>query len=126
MYDNRVHPVFQLLTIKCVNSECGRATTSYKFAYLIYSETTESLMSSVQTLTTWRYSPSDDNFALKSTTRSVGSREVLIKTTHSGLCYTDVHAKSKGCGLGHEGVGHIVRIGSEVTAHKVGDRVGWG
>ncbi|KAK7757550.1 hypothetical protein SLS62_000565 [Diatrype stigma] len=83
-------------------------------------------MSSEHTLTTWRYSPPDDSFALKSAARSLGSREVLIRTTHSGLCYTDVHAKPKGCGLGHEGVGHVVQVGSEVTAHKAGDRVGWG
>ncbi|RYP04854.1 hypothetical protein DL764_004177 [Monosporascus ibericus] len=83
-------------------------------------------MASVHTLTTWRYSPSNDDFEPKSADRKLGSKEVLIKTTHSGLCYTDVHAKSKGCGLGHEGIGHIAEIGSEVTTHKVGDRVGWG
>ncbi|RYP44767.1 hypothetical protein DL768_008812 [Monosporascus sp. mg162] len=80
----------------------------------------------MHTLVTWRYSPPNDNFELKSADRKLGSREVLTKTTHSGLCHTDVHAKSKGCGLGHEGVGRIAEIGSEVSTHKVSDRVGWG
>ncbi|CAJ2511268.1 Uu.00g068930.m01.CDS01 [Anthostomella pinea] len=82
--------------------------------------------SSIHTLKTWRYAPSTDSFELKAVDRALGPREVLVKTTHSGLCYTDVHAKTKGCGLGHEGVGHIVAIGSEVTAHRVRTRVGWG
>ena len=81
---------------------------------------------SVHTLTTWRYSPPGDSYEQQSSTRELGSREVLIKTTHSGLCYTDVQAKHRGCGLGHEGVGFVVEVGSEVTAHEVGDRVGWG
>ncbi|KAI0148422.1 GroES-like protein [Xylariaceae sp. FL1272] len=83
-------------------------------------------MSPSHTLTTWRYSPSTDSFELKSADRELGLREVVVRTTHSGLCYTDVHAKTRGCGLGHEGVGHIVEVGDDVTAHKVGDRVGWG
>ncbi|KAI1343853.1 GroES-like protein [Xylariaceae sp. FL0016] len=83
-------------------------------------------MASVHTLTTWRYVPSTDSFEQKTAERTLGTREVLIQTTHSGLCYTDVHAKSKGCGLGHEGVGQVVKVGTEVSAHKVGDRVGWG
>ncbi|KAI0025804.1 GroES-like protein [Xylariomycetidae sp. FL0641] len=83
-------------------------------------------MSSEHTLTTWRYSPSTGEFEQKSARRHLGAKEVLIKTTHSGLCHTDVHAKDKGCGLGHEGIGEVVKIGSEVTAHRVGDRVGWG
>lgn len=83
-------------------------------------------MSQVNTLKTWRYRPELDKFELKAAGRKLGNREVLIKTTHAGLCYTDVHAKHKGCGLGHEGVGLIQEVGAEVTAHKVGDRVGWG
>lgn len=51
---------------------------------------------------------------------------MLVKTSHSGLCYTDVHAKDKGCGLGHEGVGVIEKIGSAVIGLEVRDRVGWG
>ncbi|KUI72903.1 Alcohol dehydrogenase [Cytospora mali] len=78
------------------------------------------------TLTTFRYSAEQSRFLQKSTERVLGPREVLIKTTHSGLCYTDVHAKEKGCGLGHEGVGSVQEIGSAVTNLAAGDRVGWG
>lgn len=52
--------------------------------------------------------------------------EVLVKITHSGLCGTDLHFIDPGCVLGHEGVGHIEKIGDAVTAHKIGDRVGGG
>lgn len=81
---------------------------------------------SKHTLTTFRYFAEKSQFLQQSTERALGPREVLIKTTHSGLCYTDVHAKGKGCGLGHEGVGTVQEIGPAVTNHGVGDRVGWG
>lgn len=83
-------------------------------------------MSSSHSLTTFRYSPSDNTYISKTSIRALGAHEVLIKTTHSGLCFTDVHAKRSGCGLGHEGVGIIQATGSLVSAHAVGDRVGWG
>ncbi|POS74091.1 hypothetical protein DHEL01_v207509 [Diaporthe helianthi] len=81
---------------------------------------------SKRTLTTFSYSVEHHRFIQKSTERALGNREVIIKTTHSGLCYTDVHAKGKGCGLGHEGVGLVQELGPGVTNLKVGDRVGWG
>lgn len=56
----------------------------------------------------------------------MGPNDVLARTTHSGLCTTDVHAKEKGCGLGHEGVGFVEKIGDGVTNLQVGQRVGWG
>jgi alcohol dehydrogenase (NADP+) len=65
-------------------------------------------------------------FVYKKTSQKVGSYDVLIRTTHSGLCTTDVHAKSKGCGLGHEGVGIVERIGRYVRNLSPGQRVGWG
>ncbi|EGN98661.1 hypothetical protein SERLA73DRAFT_181234 [Serpula lacrymans var. lacrymans S7.3] len=52
--------------------------------------------------------------------------EVLLKVTHSGVCGTDVHFKSKDIVLGHEGVGIIEQIGSGVKAFSVGDRAGFG
>ncbi|CAN8106306.1 unnamed protein product [Discula destructiva] len=81
---------------------------------------------STHALTVFSYSPSTSSFTKKQTQRALGLREVLIKTTHSGLCFTDVHAKPKGCGLGHEGVGIVERAGAAVTSLAVGDRVGWG
>lgn len=81
---------------------------------------------SKHTLTTFCYSAEQNRFTQKTAERVLGNRQVFIKTTHSGLCYTDVHAKEKGCGLGHEGVGIVQELGPGVTNLKVGDRVGWG
>lgn len=56
----------------------------------------------------------------------LGPKEVLIKITHSSLCYSDVHMIPSGAALGHEGVGIVEKIGREVTTLKVGDRAGGG
>jgi D-arabinose 1-dehydrogenase-like Zn-dependent alcohol dehydrogenase len=61
--------------------------------------------------------------------REVGPTEALIKITHSGVCFTDEHYRHIDQGLGHEGVGTIVEVGSrvhEISDFKVGDRVGMG
>lgn len=81
---------------------------------------------SKHTLTTFRYSAEEGKFLQRPTEHTLGPRDVLIRTTHSGLCYTDVHAKHKGCGLGHEGVGTVEQAGPAVTSLRPGDRVGWG
>lgn len=52
--------------------------------------------------------------------------EVLLKITHSGLCHSDVFYIPSGMVLGHEGVGIVEEIGSEVTNFKIGDRAGGG
>lgn len=52
--------------------------------------------------------------------------EVRVKITHSGLCHSDVFYISSGMVLGHEGVGVVEEIGSDVTEFKVGDRAGGG
>lgn len=80
------------------------------------------------TLTTYYHNSTTKRFTTKETTKSLGPTDILIKTTHSGICYTDVHAKQseKECGLGHEGIGIIRRVGSTVTHLEPGDRVGWG
>jgi D-arabinose 1-dehydrogenase-like Zn-dependent alcohol dehydrogenase len=52
--------------------------------------------------------------------------QVYVKTTHAGLCGTDLHYRHAGIGLGHEGAGVIVEVGPEVTNYQVGDRVAWG
>jgi len=51
---------------------------------------------------------------------------VLLKVTHAGLCGTDQHCKTSDIVLGHEGVGLVQQVGSQVTTFKVGDRAGWG
>lgn len=81
---------------------------------------------STYSLSVFRYSAEKSEFVKTTTERVLGVREVLIKTSHSGLCYTDVHAKHRGCGLGHEGVGVVEEIGPAVTSLEIGDRVGWG
>ncbi|KAI5208693.1 GroES-like protein [Aureobasidium subglaciale] len=78
------------------------------------------------TLTTFRYEADSNTFFKKTAERVLSSNEIKIKVTHSGICYTDVHAKDKACGLGHEGVGLVTDVGDNVTSMKLGDRVGWG
>jgi hypothetical protein len=56
----------------------------------------------------------------------LGPKQILMKITHSSLCGTDVHYLSSGMALGHEGIGIVEKIGSEVTQFKVGDRAGAG
>ncbi|TVY44183.1 alcohol dehydrogenase [Lachnellula subtilissima] len=63
---------------------------------------------------------------VKTSVRVIGGIEVLVRVTHSGLCGTDFHDRTAGCGLGHEGVGIVEKTGVEVTAVKIGQRVGWG
>ncbi|TVY28775.1 NADP-dependent alcohol dehydrogenase [Lachnellula hyalina] len=63
---------------------------------------------------------------VKNSVRAIGGMEVLVRVTHSGLCGTDVHDRTAGCGLGHEGIGFVEKKGAEVTAVEIGQRVGWG
>lgn len=81
---------------------------------------------STHTLATFRYDAALSNFVKKTTQRALGLNEIKIRVTHSGICYTDVHAKDKACGLGHEGVGLVTDVGDAVKSMKPGDRVGWG
>jgi alcohol dehydrogenase len=59
-----------------------------------------------------------------------GPNQVLVKMHASGICYTDVHQTLGHLPgafpriLGHEPVGEIVLVASDVTTRKVGDRVG--
>ena len=60
--------------------------------------------------------------------------DVEIAITHCGVCGSDVHTLKRGWGdpstlplvVGHEIVGHAVRVGKNVKGVKVGDRVGVG
>ncbi|KAL6897499.1 GroES-like protein [Trichoderma evansii] len=58
----------------------------------------------------------------------LGPRDVLIRITHSGVCYADALYASKGAtlSLGHEGVGIVEAVGSQVTTLAPGDRAGGG
>jgi hypothetical protein len=73
------------------------------------------------------YRGSKDGTVTKGQTRrEIGRNDAVVKITHSGVCGTDEHALQFGCVLGHEGIGIVTEIGPEVTAVKVGDRVGFG
>nr|WP_284438311.1 alcohol dehydrogenase AdhP [Vibrio fluminensis] len=63
---------------------------------------------------------------------NVKPRDVLVKVHACGVCHTDLHACHGDWPVkpkmplvpGHEGVGEIVEVGSEIHHLKVGDRVG--
>ncbi len=65
--------------------------------------------------------------------REVGANDVLIQITHAGICHSDIHTVNGDWGPqpfpvvpGHEIVGVVAEVGSAVTRHQVGDRVGVG
>jgi uncharacterized zinc-type alcohol dehydrogenase-like protein len=65
--------------------------------------------------------------------RAVGDFDVRIEIAYSGICHSDLHqARNEWFeGIfpmvpGHEIAGTVLEVGSKVTKHKVGDRVGVG
>ena len=62
----------------------------------------------------------------------VGPGQVLVRVAASGVCHTDLHAAEGDWPVkpalpfipGHEGVGHVARVGAGVKFLKEGDRVG--
>jgi uncharacterized zinc-type alcohol dehydrogenase-like protein len=63
----------------------------------------------------------------------LGPQEIEIAITHCGICHSDLHLISNDWGIsqypfipGHEVVGTVAAVGSDVKMHKVGDRVGLG
>jgi uncharacterized zinc-type alcohol dehydrogenase-like protein len=65
--------------------------------------------------------------------REVGAKDVLIEIKYSGICHSDIHTVRGEWGdiqypqvVGHEIVGFVTEVGSEVSKHNVGDRVGVG
>ncbi|MEA5455410.1 NAD(P)-dependent alcohol dehydrogenase [Sinomonas sp. JGH33] len=67
------------------------------------------------------------------TRRDVGPKDVLIDIKYAGVCHSDIHTVREDWGpvrhplvVGHEIVGIVAEVGSEVTKHAVGDRVGVG
>ena len=74
--------------------------------------------------------------ALRPTTierRDVGPHDVLIEIKFAGICHSDIHTvrgewgeTSYPLAPGHEIAGIVTEVGSEVTKHAVGDRVGVG
>jgi uncharacterized zinc-type alcohol dehydrogenase-like protein len=65
--------------------------------------------------------------------RDVGEHDVQIDVAYAGICHSDIHQAREEWGKaifpmvpGHEIAGIVSQIGSGVTKHKVGDRVGIG
>jgi uncharacterized zinc-type alcohol dehydrogenase-like protein len=65
--------------------------------------------------------------------RDVGPDDVLIEIQYAGICHSDIHTVNGDWGPqpfpvvpGHEIVGVVAEVGSAVTGHRVGDRVGVG
>ena len=65
--------------------------------------------------------------------RAVGPHDVLIDIKFSGICHSDIHTVRGEWGNqnyplvpGHEIAGIVTEVGSAVTKHKLGDRVGVG
>ncbi|MFD7075311.1 NAD(P)-dependent alcohol dehydrogenase [Nocardioides sp. NPDC059952] len=65
--------------------------------------------------------------------REVGANDVLIAIEYAGICHSDIHTVNGDWGPqpfpvvpGHEIVGRVTEVGSAVTDHQVGDRVGVG
>ena len=65
--------------------------------------------------------------------RDVGPHDVLIEIKYAGICHSDIHTVRGDWGPqpyplvpGHEIAGIVTEVGSAVTKHAVGDRVGVG
>jgi alcohol dehydrogenase (NADP+) len=65
--------------------------------------------------------------------RDVGPNDVLIEIEYAGICHSDIHTVNGDWGPqpfpvvpGHEIVGLVTEVGSAVTKHEVGARVGVG
>ena len=65
--------------------------------------------------------------------RGLRPNDVRIKIAYAGICHSDIHQVREEWGSalfpmvpGHEIAGTVTEIGSEVTRHQVGDRVGVG
>jgi uncharacterized zinc-type alcohol dehydrogenase-like protein len=63
----------------------------------------------------------------------LGAREVEIAITHCGICHSDIHLISNDWGIsqfpfipGHEIIGTVAALGSEVRSLELGQRVGLG
>ncbi|KAI8870609.1 putative mannitol dehydrogenase [Ramicandelaber brevisporus] len=70
----------------------------------------------------WQYNP-----------RPLGPNDIEIAISHCGICGSDIHTLDSGWGptkypvvVGHEIVGTVRQVGSAVTRHAIGDRVGVG
>jgi uncharacterized zinc-type alcohol dehydrogenase-like protein len=73
-------------------------------------------------LQSWEYDP-----------KPLLANDIEIAVTHNGLCHTDIHMRDNDWNIttfplvaGHEVVGKVTHVGTDVTSVKIGDRVGVG
>ncbi|HSU47205.1 MAG TPA: NAD(P)-dependent alcohol dehydrogenase [Arthrobacter sp.] len=78
-------------------------------------------------------SATEDLVATTIERREVGPHDVLIEIKFAGICHSDIHTVRGDWGPqqyplvpGHEIAGIVTEVGSAVTRHAVGDRVGVG
>lgn len=83
------------------------------------------------------FSAKDTFHPYEFTRHAVGDNEVQIEIMYAGICHSDLHAawdEQKEQGLhsvypmvpGHEIAGRVVKVGKNVTKHKIGDYAGIG
>jgi len=79
------------------------------------------------------FGPTEDFKATTIDRRDLGPKDILIEIKYAGICHSDIHTARQEWGEieypivpGHEIAGIVADVGSEVTQHKVGDRVGVG
>lgn len=83
------------------------------------------------------FSAQDTFHPYEFTRHAVGDNEVQIEIMYAGICHSDLHAawdEQKEQGLhsvypmvpGHEIAGRVVKVGKNVTKHKIGDYAGIG
>jgi len=88
----------------------------------------------VTTAKAWGVTSADSPVApLTIDRRELRPEDVAIKISHCGICHTDLHFAHNDWGIseypmvpGHEIVGTVTGVGSNVTNHKIGDRVAVG
>ncbi|KAJ7187872.1 hypothetical protein C8R46DRAFT_1052903 [Mycena filopes] len=95
-----------------------RVSTAYEHSY---SSSTMSIDSTV-----FKGSPDSGIVEAHCQIDAPTGNQVLIKITHSGICFTDEHYRLTEMALGHEGVGIVQQVGPDVKGFKAGDVVGWG
>jgi uncharacterized zinc-type alcohol dehydrogenase-like protein len=78
-------------------------------------------------------SPTGPLVATEIERRDVGPHDILIDIAYAGVCHSDIHTVRGEWGpiaypqvVGHEIVGTVSAVGSEVSRHALGDRVGVG
>jgi uncharacterized zinc-type alcohol dehydrogenase-like protein len=78
-------------------------------------------------------SATEDLVATTIERREVGAHDVMIEIKFAGICHSDIHTVRGDWGPqqyplvpGHEIAGIVTEVGSAVTKHSVGDRVGVG